>query len=455
MPERNNAQYDVAVIGAGAAGLAASRLLTQRGLSVALSEARDRIGGRVLTVRPPGSPIPIDLGPSFVHGRPPETMALVEAVGITLYESVGEMVADFQNQQEEDDWNREEGDENGENPILTSLAGYQGEDVSLGTYMSTHFAGPQWEGARQWARGYVAGFDAADPDSVSVQWLAKTQSAFAAAQGDRNFHILDGYDRLMEGLLEQCDSRLLTLHLSAVVRRLSWTPGSITLQLTAPNGAALPDITATRAIVTVPLGVLQASATLPGAPGTIQFDPLPPGLETSLAGLAMGHAIRVVIRFRDRFWDSGTASASFQHPHLSFLVSDHPVMPTWWSNYPLLVPFLSGWVGGPSAVHLGAGSDGDIQAAAVAALADILRWSPAELAPHVLETYFHNWSQDWYARGAYSYVKAGGLSQLLSLSQPVADTLYFAGEATDTEGRTGTVHGALATGIRAAEQILG
>jgi monoamine oxidase len=130
-------------------------------------------------------------------------------------------------------------------------------------------------------------------------------------------------------------------------------------------------------------------------------------------------------------------------------------MPTWWTNYPLLVPLLTGWVAGPSAAHFAAGTDQGIQAAALQALADILQWSSAEVASHVLETYFHNWSRDSYARGAYSYVRAGGLSQLLSLAQPLADTLYFAGEATDTEGRTGTVDGALATGMRAAGQILG
>ena len=450
MPE-HNADYDVVVVGAGAAGLAASRLLTQRGRTVALIEARDRIGGRVLTVRPPGSPIPIELGATFVHGRPPEIMALVEEAGITLYECGGEMVAGFEDQREQDQ--QEEGDENEENPILASLAGYQGEDVSLGAYISANFAEPQWEYARQWARGYVAGFDAADPDAVSVHWLARSEKASEEAQGDRNFFLLDGYDRLMSWLLDQCDPRRLILHLQSVVRRLSWAPGSVTLQLASPDGAALPDITATRAIVTVPLGVLQASTSLPGAPGTIQFDPLPGELTTALSGLGMGHAVRVVMGLRDRFWDSEAAGASFHHPHLSFLFSGHPVMPTWWTNYPLLVPFLSGWVAGPSAAHLGSGSDGEIQAAAIEALADILRWSPAKLAPHVLETHFHNWSRDRYARGAYSYVKAGGLSHLHSLSQPVADTIYFAGEATDTEGRTGTVHGALATGIRAAEQI--
>ncbi len=168
----------------------------------------------------------------------------------------------------------------------------------------------------------------------------------------------------------------------------------------------------------------------------------------------MGHAARVVIRLRDCFWDRDVSPTSFHHPRFSFLVSDHPVMPTWWTNYPLLTPFLTGWVAGPRAAHLLARSDQEVQSAALRALAEILGWTPEELADEVVETYFHNWSRDPYAQGAYSYVRAGGLHSLRALAEPIADTLYFAGEATNTEGHTGTVHGALATGNRAAGRIL-
>jgi monoamine oxidase len=62
----------------------------------------------------------------------------------------------------------------------------------------------------------------------------------------------------------------------------------------------------------------------------------------------------------------------------------------------------------------------------------------------------HDWSRDVFARGAYSYVLAGGTDAASALARPVRGTLFFAGEATDVEGRTGTVHGAIATGYRAA-----
>ena len=441
--------YDVAIIGAGAAGLAASCLLTQSGLSVALIEARDRIGGRLLTLRPYGSVIPLELGAAFVHGRPPATMAVVRAASATLYELGGQLVSRFHGQWQEDDWGEE-------NPILESLAGYQGDDVSLGAYMATHFAAPQWEEASQRARNYIAGFDAADPETVSIRWLAQSQKADQAIQSDRQFFLLDGYDRLAAQLLDQCDATRLRLHLNAVVQQVTWVPQRVTIQAVSvvsadgAEGEPLPPITARRAIVTAPLGVLKARV---GVPGAIRFNPMPPELENALAGIAMGEAARVVLRFRDRFWDRDPPS-SFHHPHLSFLLSDHPVMPTWWTNYPLLVPFLTGWVGGPRAMALLVQSDREILTAAIDSLAEILGWSQAELASQVIEGYFHNWSRDPYARGAYSYVKAGGLDRLIALVQPMADTLYFAGEATNTEGHIGTVHGALATGERAAEYIL-
>ena len=66
----------------------------------------------------------------------------------------------------------------------------------------------------------------------------------------------------------------------------------------------------------------------------------------------------------------------------------------------------------------------------------------------------HDWHNDDYARGAYSFVPAGALDAPERMTRPVEDTLYFAGEHTDISGHWGTVHAALATGVRAAGQLL-
>jgi monoamine oxidase len=65
-----------------------------------------------------------------------------------------------------------------------------------------------------------------------------------------------------------------------------------------------------------------------------------------------------------------------------------------------------------------------------------------------------DWKQDPWARGAYSWIPAGALDAPRLLAEPIDDTLFFAGEATDTAGYRGTVHGALVSGLRAADEAL-
>jgi monoamine oxidase len=68
--------------------------------------------------------------------------------------------------------------------------------------------------------------------------------------------------------------------------------------------------------------------------------------------------------------------------------------------------------------------------------------------------YFHDWQSDPFSRGAYSYGRVGADGAQQVLAAPLEKTLFFAGEATDTSGHNGTVHGAIASGHRAAREIL-
>jgi monoamine oxidase len=78
--------------------------------------------------------------------------------------------------------------------------------------------------------------------------------------------------------------------------------------------------------------------------------------------------------------------------------------------------------------------------------------SAARLERLLLGAWSHDWNSDPYARGAYSYQVTGGAGATSALARPVGGRLFFAGEATDTEGATGTVHGATASGRRAAQR---
>ena len=66
----------------------------------------------------------------------------------------------------------------------------------------------------------------------------------------------------------------------------------------------------------------------------------------------------------------------------------------------------------------------------------------------------HDWQEDPFSRGGYSYAAVGGMDAAVKLAEPVLDTLFFAGEATNGDGYNGTVHGSIATGLRAAKELL-
>jgi monoamine oxidase len=99
-------------------------------------------------------------------------------------------------------------------------------------------------------------------------------------------------------------------------------------------------------------------------------------------------------------------------------------------------------------------SDSEIFDRALESLSSVLHVEKSRAQSELRAAYFHDWDSDPFSRGAYSYVKVGGEGCQQVLGSPIADTLFFAGEATDTSGHNGTVHGAIASGQRAAQDIL-
>ena len=167
----------------------------------------------------------------------------------------------------------------------------------------------------------------------------------------------------------------------------------------------------------------------------------------------MGQVIRVVLRFREVFWE--LATPPYPHlPGMMFLFTQDAAFPTWWTSYPRFVPQLTAWVAGPRAALLVGQPQEAIIGQAVESLARIMGVPTDRVAADLVDGSLHDWGTDPFARGSYSYVRVGGLAAPGLLGAPVADTLFFAGEATNTAGHTGTVHGAIATGHRAAAEVL-
>jgi monoamine oxidase len=198
---------------------------------------------------------------------------------------------------------------------------------------------------------------------------------------------------------------------------------------------------APRAILTVPLGVLKSNS--------IFFSPPLPAKQDAMKLLETGPVVRVPLCFRTKFWEQEPEMSD-----LSFLFTDHPKFPTWWTSNPLPYPMLTGWASGHYAIALRGKSHDEVIRSAVDAVAEIMGASADLVEGQLVAAFVHDWQDDVFSCGAYSYTMIGGFDAARALAAPVADTLYFAGEATNSEGYGGTVHGAIATGNRAAQELL-
>ena len=437
---RGGDRYDVAVVGAGVAGLAAARELAARGKRVILLEARGRVGGRVHTLHEPGSPLPIELGAEFIDVPGPAHDLLREAGGAAYRSAEGV-------------WEVREGraaeiDLEESVDVLERLDPPPAKDRSFREWLAERRGVSERD--RRDAERYVEGFHAADLDRVGVRWLAETIADSGGGGGEVRWHALPGFDRVAERLRAGLGPDV-DLRLNAIVTRLEWGARGVELRCRAATGGELEPVRTRRAVVTLPLGVLQAPE---GSPGAVRFDPpIPDKLEAARA-LAMGNVVKLVLRFRRPFWEVSLRWPSGKDPGpgaVKFLMGDQPV-PTWWTTSPLYAPVLTGWAGGGAAHRVI--SSGNRVGLAVESLAAMLGVSRSTVEAELVGCHHHEWDADPFSLGAYSYVPAGALPARDGLREPIEDVLFFAGEATADPGWNGTVDGALRSGWRAAKEVL-
>jgi monoamine oxidase len=431
----------VVVIGAGAAGLAAARTLHDAGVRVDVLEARDRIGGRVFTVRDEVTQRPIELGAEFIHGQADEFQGLLADASLTSVDACGTRWTATRS-----GLRRLTGFWEQLDRAMRLLDSRSEPDRSFDEVMRTRPGGRRRAAERRLAREYVEGFHAADTHLISASGLAEGGSPGDDVRERRLARVVEGYERPLAWLAEPFASRI---RLSSIVTRVQWKPRHVSIHI----GRRIR-LTARAAIVTVPLGVLQAP---PGDRGTIAFEPELREKAHALEHLAMGAVVRVVLRLSDRFWTDAAFARSRAGEgveRMSFLHTHDKDFPTWWTPYPLNTPCLVGWSGGPRARALAQQPSTVIADRAMEALARQCGITRRRVRSLVEAVWTHNWVHDPFARGAYSYQRVGGSAAPAALARPLGGTLFFAGEATDTNGATGTVHGAIASGRRAGRQVL-
>ena len=429
---------DVIVIGAGAAGLIAAGELVEAGQRVTLLEARDRIGGRIWTRRETGVAVPIELGAEFIHGHAPITEGLLTAAGATVIEAADSHFA------------LEDGklsSRGGLFPHIRAALRKKSEalarhDMSFDALLDqlSHVLSPE---QREYARMMAEGFDAADTARASARALVEEWTGDVIGSSPQA-RPREGYEALLAALMSRLQGERLRLLLQATVESVRWSRGAV--EVAGEFCGAPFALAAARALITLPLGVLQQPAREAGA---VHFSPQLAVKRAALEGLASGPIIKLVLRFAMPFWETlhegRYRDAGFFH------VPDAPFA-TFWTPAPARAPLLVAWAGGPRALRLAAGATpAQLVRKALASL-EKLFGKELDVSAELRGYYYHDWQQDPFARGAYSYVTVGASAARAELAQPIEDTLFFAGEATDAE--EGTVTGALQSGVRAAHEVL-
>ncbi|MHA7648990.1 flavin monoamine oxidase family protein [Mycobacterium sp. ML4] len=407
----------VLVIGAGMAGLGAARSLADAGWPVRVIEARDRIGGRVHTVRDWG--VPLEMGASWIHGTNNNPLVqLAQQVHATVvptdYDHPTKLVIDPRLQPMT--FNRK---------TWRQLVSDARDEVSGGTLGAAISAEADRE---ELAAGERAALDFYVTTEIEDEYAAESGQLSATTFDLGTFTdgpqsvITSGYDalpRLMAGGLQ--------IVLKTAVTSIAQQRDSVTVR------AGEQSFVGPAAIVTVPLGVLKAAG--------ITFDPpLPEGHAHAVNALGFGVLSKSYFRFQQRTWDTENAF----HEYLG---SADGMWAQWFT-----LPAAAG----PIVLAFNPGSRGrraeSTPPAAVMAGAQPV--AKRLFGTDVIEVRSSSWTTDPYALGSYSFHAPGsGLDDRRRLQEPVSDRLYLAGEAVGADNPT-TVHGALLSGRRAAAELM-
>ena len=425
---------DVLIVGAGVAGLAAADTLAAAQINSLILEARDRIGGRIHTLRTSGSFVPVELGAEFVHGKPPDVWNIIRDRALPVAELNGDNACFEDNRLHRcndfwTDWEK----------VADEMELSAGRDESFTNFVTRLVrTKPDLSKAVRRATDYVEGFNAARASEIGVQSLIQDRDAQEKIEGSRPFRIVSGYDQILDGFGHH------SVHFKTTVKEIHWEPEFVRVHTTDTISRTARVYEAKAIIVTLPLSVLQSA----GQRASVVFVPHLPMKKQAADALRMGNVVKVILVFEKAFW---TARG---WEKLAFLQAHHQPIPVFWTAAPLVTPILTGWAAGAVADSLGRATPRDVLNAGLESLGASFGTSIAGLRSRLRRSFVADWGADEFALGAYSYAPAGALSARESLAAPVENTLFFAGEATNTEGASGTVHGALATGRRAAQQVL-
>lgn len=405
-------EVDVAVIGAGAAGIAAARRLAAAGVSLVVLEARDRAGGRAWTIEKSGWPL--DLGGEWLHSADRNVLApLAGELGFEIYRRRPDWTTRLRNSgataEEQRDW------------VAEREANLRAREAAAGDpadrpASATLPPGGRWnallDAGSTWA-------NAVELDRLSVKDNVRYEDSGI------NWRLRRGYGTLLATLAAP-----LPVAFETPVSRIDHRGRDIAI------ATARGRVAARRVVVTVPTAILAAEA--------LAFDPPLPAKLAAADGLPLGLANKLFLAFSGRMDDLDAEGDIF-------LVGSTIRRETMsYQARPFGRPIVQCFFGGDFAARL---EREGLPAMAAFALDELAALRGAGIRRELAPLAASSWRAEPYARGSYSYARPGHAEDRAALAAPVDGRIFFAGEASSPNFFS-TVHGAYETGLRAADEAL-
>ncbi len=405
---------DVAIIGAGAAGLGAANALKDSGLSVIVLEARDRIGGRAHTIQAaPG--ITFDLGCGWLHSADQNTFVeIAERLNFEIDRTLPpwreRAYGKAFPQSERDAFMQAIDEFYARADEAAQQAKAIGRDSAADLCLEP---GNRWNPMIDAISTYINGCEL---DQVSILDMDAYEDT------NINWRVRRGY-----GALIAAYGAHLALALNCVVKLIDHSGKLVRIETSQGT------LTAEKVIVTVPTNLIADEA--------IRFSPALPGKVDAARGLPLGLADKVMLALdepealpKDGNLRGATMRTEMGTYHLR----------------PFGQPCIEGFFGGRFAQTLEDAGDGAIAAYSIDEIASFLGNDFRRKLTPLKES---RWSHDPFARGSYSHALPGHAEKRAVLAAPVDERLFFAGEAT-SPGFFSTAHGARDSGERAAREVL-
>ncbi len=402
-------EVDVAVIGAGSAGVAAGRRLQSAKLNLIVLEARARIGGRAWTVKAGG--FPLDVGCGWLHSA--DKNSFVQIAGQLSF-AIDKTRPPWREQSFDTGFPLAE-----RMDFIKALDGFydraeqaakNGRDSAANAYLEP---GNRWNPMIDAISTYVNGREL---DQVSIQDMD------AYEDSEINWRIRRGYGALMAAYGAQCP-----LALNTQVTLIDHSGKRVRIETSRGT------LTASKVIVTVPTNLI--------ANESIRFHPRLPAKAEAARGLPLGLADKVMLALEDPDAlpkDGNLRGATMRTAMGSFHLR------------PFGQPCIEGFFGGSFAQQLEDAGNGALAAAAIDEIVALLGSDFRRKLKPLAES---RWAQDPFAHGSYSHALPGHAGKRAVLAAPVDGRLFFAGEATSPNFFS-TAHGARDSGERAAGEVL-